>query len=204
MFQYSFTKRTVPVPVSVSGKRFRRFWFRVRFLQKRFRQFQFPVPARFLGHPEFGAPSIAPQIMTGRTSIARELMSMKPGTKNQPKEEVLGTDIQRTSGGHLRGHPGPKLRSGPSKYWKTSIWARTSMIRRRGRPRPQGISKNFGQKNFGLNFRSHYEAWQEHHSLGCTQGGHATTRFLVRVLRRLFNSKCFLEGFLEGAFKGFQ
>ena len=37
---------------------------------------------------------------------------------------------------------------------KTSIWARTSMTRRRGRPRPQGISKNCGQKNFGLNFRS--------------------------------------------------
>ena len=28
------------------------------------------------------------------------------------------------------------------------------MTRRRGRPRPQGIFKNFGQKNFGLNFRS--------------------------------------------------
>ena len=28
------------------------------------------------------------------------------------------------------------------------------MTRRRGRPRPQGVQKNFGQKNFGLNFRS--------------------------------------------------
>ena len=37
---------------------------------------------------------------------------------------------------------------------KTSILARTSMTRRRGRPRPRGISKNFGQKNLGLNFRS--------------------------------------------------
>ena len=26
------------------------------------------------------------------------------------------------------------------------------MTRRRGHPRPLGISKNFGQKNFGLNF----------------------------------------------------
>ena len=34
-------------------------------------------------------------------------------TKNQPKEEVFGTDIPRTSGGHSRGYPGPKLRSGP-------------------------------------------------------------------------------------------
>ena len=28
------------------------------------------------------------------------------------------------------------------------------MTRRRGRPRPDGISKNFGQRNYGLNFRS--------------------------------------------------
>ena len=39
-------------------------------------------------------------------------------TRNQPKEEVFRTDIPRTSGGHLRGYPGPKLRSGPSKLWK--------------------------------------------------------------------------------------
>ena len=30
----------------------------------------------------------------------------------------FGTDIPWTSGGHSRGHPGPKLRSGPSKSWK--------------------------------------------------------------------------------------
>ena len=51
VFQYSLTERTVPVPVSVPGKRFWRFWFRVRFLGKRFRRFRFPVPVRFLGHP---------------------------------------------------------------------------------------------------------------------------------------------------------
>ena len=51
MFQYSVTERTVPVPVSVPGKRFRRFRFRVQFLGKRFRRFRFPVPVRFLGHP---------------------------------------------------------------------------------------------------------------------------------------------------------
>ena len=39
-------------------------------------------------------------------------------TKNQPKEEVFGLDIPRTSGGHSRGYPGPKLRSGRSKSWK--------------------------------------------------------------------------------------
>ena len=39
-------------------------------------------------------------------------------TKNQPKEEGFGTDIPRTSGGHSRGYPSPKLRSGFSKSWK--------------------------------------------------------------------------------------
>ena len=39
-------------------------------------------------------------------------------TKNQPKEEVFGTDVPQTSGGHSRGYPGPKLRSGRSKSWK--------------------------------------------------------------------------------------
>ena len=38
--------------------------------------------------------------------------------KNQPKQEVFGTEIPRTSGGHSRGYPGPKLRSGRSKPWK--------------------------------------------------------------------------------------
>ena len=32
VLQYSLTERMVPVPVSVPGKRFRRFRFRVRFL----------------------------------------------------------------------------------------------------------------------------------------------------------------------------
>ena len=55
---------------------------------------------------------------------------------HQPKEEVLGTDIPQTSGGHSRGYPGPKLRSGPQNTGtkKASIWARASMTRRRGRP----------------------------------------------------------------------
>ena len=50
--------------------------------------------------------------------------------------------------------PAQNFGQGPRNPVKTSIWARTSMTRRRGRPRPQGIFKNFGQKNFGLNFRS--------------------------------------------------
>ena len=39
-------------------------------------------------------------------------------TQNQPKEEVFGTDIPRTSGGHSRGYPGPRRRSGRSKSWR--------------------------------------------------------------------------------------
>ena len=39
-------------------------------------------------------------------------------TENQPKEEVFGPDIPQTSGGHSRGYPSPKLRSGRSKSWK--------------------------------------------------------------------------------------
>ena len=46
-----FSREDGPVPVSVPGKRFRRFRFRVRFLGKWFRRFRFPVPVRFLGHP---------------------------------------------------------------------------------------------------------------------------------------------------------
>ena len=49
---------------------------------------------------------------------AEPLVAHYTRTKIQPKEEVFGTDIPRTSGGHSRGYPGPKLRSGPSKFWK--------------------------------------------------------------------------------------
>ena len=38
--------------------------------------------------------------------------------KISPKRKFFGTDAPRTSGGHLRGYPGPKLRSGWSKSWK--------------------------------------------------------------------------------------
>ena len=48
------TERTVPVPVSVPGKRFWRFRFRVRFLGKMVPTVPVPrVPVRFLGHHEF-------------------------------------------------------------------------------------------------------------------------------------------------------
>ena len=49
---------------------------------------------------------------------------------------------------------GQKLRWSPRNLGKISISVRTSMTRRRGRPWPSGVQKNFGQKNFGLNFHS--------------------------------------------------
>ena len=51
-------ERTVPLPVSVPGKRFRRFRFRFQFREKRFCRCRFPVPVRFLSHPDFlGGPA---------------------------------------------------------------------------------------------------------------------------------------------------
>ena len=47
-----FHKEGVFVCFSTVSQRGRRFRFRVRFLRKRFRRFRFPVPVRFLGHPE--------------------------------------------------------------------------------------------------------------------------------------------------------
>ena len=41
-------------------------------------------------------------------------------------------------------------------------------------------------------------------SIGCTPRGSCNRTLLRRALRRFSNSKCFLEGFLEGTCKGFQ
>ena len=38
---------------------------------------------------------------------------------------------------------------------------------------------------------------------GCTPWGSCNSTLLRRVLRRFFNSKCFLEGFSEGTCKGY-
>ena len=67
---------------------------------------------------------------------------------------------RKFSGQISRGHPGvihadipaQNFGQGPRNPGKTSIWARTSTTRRRGRPRPQGIFKNFGQKNIWAEF----------------------------------------------------
>ena len=56
---------------------------------------------------------------------------IKSRTKNQPKEEVFGTDIPQTSRGHSRGYPGTKLLSGRPKSWKNKHLGG-------GHPRPEG------------------------------------------------------------------
>ena len=78
--------------------------------QKRGRNFKSPAN-------QFMNPTRAP---LGPPIYCRfgRLLWEKSRTKNQPKEEVFGTDIPRTSGGHSHGYPGPKLRSGRSKSWK--------------------------------------------------------------------------------------
>ena len=47
------------VPVSVPGKRFRRFRFRFRFREKRFRQFRFPGSGSVSGPPCLSFPLIS-------------------------------------------------------------------------------------------------------------------------------------------------
>ena len=75
------------------------------------------------------------------------LLTVLLRTKNHPREEVFGTDTPRTSGGHSRGYPGPKLRSGQSKSWKNKHFGtdihdpkvRTSMT-------PRGFQKLRSEK----------------------------------------------------------
>ena len=74
--------------------------------------------------------------------------------KSSPKSKFWGRISSGRPRGYPGGRPGQKLRSGPRNPGKTSILVRTSMTRRRGRPRPEGVEENFSQKNFGLNFRS--------------------------------------------------
>ena len=67
-----------------------------------------------------GLGNVDPSFAAGLPFPVPEILEFRAlsRTKNQPKEEVFGTDIPRTSGGHSRGYPGPKLRSGRSKSWK--------------------------------------------------------------------------------------
>ena len=77
--------------------------------------------------------------------------------KAQPEEEVFGTAIPRTSGGHLSEHAGQELRLGPSKLWKKTnkhvswdihdpkAWMSTTI---------KAVSNKLWSENFGMNFCS--------------------------------------------------
>ena len=72
----------------------------------------------------------------------------------------------------------------------------------------------------GQAWRGHFLLWAVHprggsvgepalvpgsrREMGCTPRGSCNNTLLRRVLKRLSNSKCFLEGFVEGVCKGFQ
>ena len=96
-------------------------------------------------------------------SIVPVFVPSFPFCSSPEKRHKRKTSPKRKFSGRIsRGHPGvirvdipaQNFGQGPGNPGKTSIWARTAMTRRCGHPRPQGIFKNFGQKNFGLNFRS--------------------------------------------------
>ena len=95
-----------------SGKRFRRFRFRVRFLQKRFRRFGFPVPVRFLGHPDcFG---IVQKVFSEKASaIARmrqkcvknasSFIGKKGTSKMRQKSVKIASKMRQKCAEHLGG-----------------------------------------------------------------------------------------------------
>ena len=74
-FQYSLTAKDGSVPVSVPGKRFRRFRFRFRFREKRFRRFRFPVPVRFLSHPVWNNRKRKREEKTGKAKTSQQKQS---------------------------------------------------------------------------------------------------------------------------------
>ena len=130
-----------------------------------------PVTSRLLFFPQkeavlsaciFATTHLTASILNSHLPLTSRPMkwrtlSQRPSsrTKNRPKEEVFGTDIPRTSGGHSRGYSGSKLRSGdtaPRNSGKTSLLVRTSMTRRRGRPRPKEVSKKLRSEKLCAKF----------------------------------------------------
>ena len=106
--------------------------------------------------------------------------------KFSPKRNFLGR-ISRGHPGVIRADiPAQNFGQGPANPGKTSILPRTSMTRRRGRPRPEGISKNFGQKNFGLTFRSLFVHLAQRSE--CTAVAAIPLRMRMRILTRPENS----------------
>ena len=74
--------------------------------------------------------------------------------KSSPKSKFWGRISRGRPRGYPGGRPGAKTSVRPSKSWKNKHMVPISMTRRRGRPWPEGVKENFGQKNFRLNFLS--------------------------------------------------
>ena len=104
--------------------------------------------------------SVGGQVFRKSNPLARFLAGNCAGKPIVQERKI--SPKRKFSGRTSRGHPGVIRADIPAQNFgqggqnpgNKSISAQTSMTRRRGRPRPEGISKNFGQKNFGLNCRS--------------------------------------------------
>ena len=89
-------------------------------------------------------------------------------TKIQPKEGVFGTGIPQTSGGHSRGYPGPKLRSGQSKSSNNKhVGADIHDPKARTSTALRDCQKLRSEKLWGLNVRSLIVQDMFKHDKGC-------------------------------------
>ena len=127
---------------------------RTKFASPRFSARELPRFAlRIAGPSKIKCPSLCCFWILGGTSHQLATLSR---AKNQPKEEVFGTDVPRTSGGHSRGCPGPKLRSGRSKSWKNKhLGADIHDPKARTYTTLRDFQKLRSEKLWGLNFRPH-------------------------------------------------
>ena len=95
-------------------------------------------------------PQNAPQI-----SRCKKLKNHRRASAGAQAEKLLGRTSRGCPGGCPGGRPGPKIFTPHrSERRKIKFFGRTSLIRRRGRPSPEGVSENFLQENFGLIFCS--------------------------------------------------
>ena len=129
-------ERTVPVSVSVPGKRFRRFRFRFWFREKRFRRFRFPVPVRLLSlsHPaifvrhQFSGPfpvlpflafSVLPR---KNLKFTKDFLSL-PNPQNPWKRQRKYQDSQGYSLLKInQGNPLKTPRNGRTGFGKPQFW----------------------------------------------------------------------------------
>ena len=124
--QYSLTERTVPVPRSVPGKTLR------------------TVPVSGSGSVP-GPPCFCQWDFPDFSGIFPwEIFSIG----------LFPLSQTRMSGGHSRGYPGPKLRSGHSKSWKNKHLGADIHDPKARTSRTLRDFHKLRSENFGLNFRS--------------------------------------------------